>query len=99
MFKTNILHLLLIDQKETYLNNTIITRQYLLEENVNYCFVGIRRTGKSYLMYQQIKQLESKGVPLSQIVYVNFEDERLLEIKVIDIEVIPIWKWLLMADL
>lgn len=79
---------IMIDQKETYLNNTIITRQYLLEENVNYCFVGIRRTCKSYLMYQQIKQLESKGVPLSQIVYVNFEDERLLEIKVTDLNTI-----------
>lgn len=79
---------IMIDQKETYLNNTIITRQYLLEENVNYCFIGIRRTGKSYLMYQQIKQLESKGVPLSQIVYVNFEDERLLEIKVTDLNTI-----------
>jgi predicted AAA+ superfamily ATPase len=78
----------MIDQKEIYLNNTIITRQYLLEENVNYCFVGIRRTGKSYLMYQQIKQLESKGVPLSQIVYVNFEDERLLETKVTDLNTI-----------
>ncbi len=79
---------IIIDQKEIYLNNTIITRQYTLEENVNYCFVGIRRTGKSYLMYQQIKQLESKGVPLSQIVYVNFEDERLLEIKVTDLNTI-----------
>ena len=79
---------IMIDQKDTYLNNTIITRQYLLEENVNYCFVGIRRTGKSYLMYQQIKQLESKGVPLSQIVYVNFEDERLLETKVTDLNTI-----------
>ncbi len=79
---------IMIDQKETYLNNTIITRQYPLEENVNYCFVGIRRTGKSYLMYQQIKQLESKGVSLSQIVYVNFEDERLLETKVTDLNTI-----------
>lgn len=79
---------IMIDQKETYLNNTIITRQYPSEENVNYCFVGIRRTGKSYLMYQQIKQLESKGVSLSQIVYVNFEDERLLEIKVTDLNTI-----------
>lgn len=79
---------IMIDQKEIYLNNTIITRQYLLEENVNYCFIGIRRTGKSYLMYQQIKQLESKGVPLSQIVYVNFEDERLLETKVTDLNTI-----------
>ena len=69
---------IMVDQKEIYLNNPLITREYPLENNVNYCFVGIRRTGKSYMMYQQIKQLEADGVPMSQIVYVNFEDERLL---------------------
>ena len=79
---------ILIDQKDIYLNNPLITRQYPLEDNVNYCFVGIRRTGKSYLMYQQIKQLEEKGIPLSQIVYVNFEDERLLEITTEDLNTI-----------
>ena len=79
---------ILIDQKDIYLNNPLITRQYPLEDNVNYCFVGIRRTGKSYLMYQQIKQLEDKGIPLSQIVYVNFEDERLLEMTSDDLNTI-----------
>ena len=39
-----------------YLNNLIIVRHYPLEENINYCFVGIRRTGKSYMMYQQNAQ-------------------------------------------
>ena len=43
---------IMIDQKEIYLNNPLIPRHYYLEENVNYCFVGIRRTGKSYMMYQ-----------------------------------------------
>lgn len=71
---------IMIDQKDIYLNNPLITRQYPLEDNVNYCFVGIRRTGKSYMMYQQIQKLQSEGISLSQIVYVNFEDERLLEI-------------------
>lgn len=79
---------ILIDQKDIYLNNPLITRQYPLEDNVNYCIVGIRRTGKSYLMYQQIKQLEDKGIPLSQIVYVNFEDERLLEVTTEDLNTI-----------
>ena len=46
---------IMIDQKEIYLNNPMIPRHYSLEDNVNYCFVGIRRTGKSYMMYQQIK--------------------------------------------
>lgn len=79
---------IIIDQKDIYLNNPLIVRQYPLEENVNYCFVGIRRTGKSYMMYQQIKQLEANGIPLSQIVYVNFEDERLLEITADDLNTI-----------
>lgn len=79
---------IMIDQKEIYLNNPLISRHYPLEDNVNYCFVGIRRTGKSYMMYQQIKQLEAKGVPLSQIVYVNFEDERLLEMTAEDLNTI-----------
>lgn len=79
---------IMVDQKEIYLNNPLIARQYTLEENVNYCFVGIRRTGKSYMMYQQIKTLLDKGIPLSQIVYVNFEDERLLEMTADDLNTI-----------
>ena len=79
---------IMIDQKEIYLNNPLIPRHYSLEGNVNYCFVGIRRTGKSYMMYQQIKQLEASGIPLSQIVYVNFEDERLLEMTSADLNLI-----------
>ena len=65
-----------------------ISRDYDLEENVNYCFVGIRRTGKSYMMYQQIHNLMNDGISSSQIVYVNFEDERLLEIGVDDLNTI-----------
>ncbi len=79
---------IMVDQKDIYLNNPLIARHYPLEENVNYCFVGIRRTGKSYMMYQQIKNLLEKKVPLSQIVYVNFEDERLLEITSEDLNTI-----------
>ena len=84
----DILKEIIIDQKDIYLNNSLIFRHYTLEDNVNYCFVGIRRTGKSYMMYQQIKHLIAEGVPLSQIVYVNFEDERLLEMNVDDLNVI-----------
>ena len=40
------------------------------------------------MMYQQIKQLEADGVPMSQIVYVNFEDERLLEMTSDDLNTI-----------
>ena len=41
------------------------------------------------MMYQQIKQLIADGVPLSQIVYVNFDDERLLKMTANDFNTIP----------
>lgn len=84
----DVLKQIIIDQKEMYLGNPLISRDYDLEENVNYCFVGIRRTGKSYMMYQQIHDLMNDGISSSQIVYVNFEDERLLEIGVDDLNTI-----------
>lgn len=84
----DVLKQIIINQKEMYLGNPLISRDYDLEENVNYCFVGIRRTGKSYMMYQQIHNLMNDGISSSQIVYVNFEDERLLEIGVDDLNTI-----------
>ncbi len=84
----DVLKQIMADQKDIYLKNPIIARHYPLEENINYCFVGIRRTGKSYMLYQQIQSLLEKRVPLSQIVYVNFEDERLLEMTSDDLNTI-----------
>lgn len=79
---------IIIDQREMFLDNPLIFRDYLLDENVNYCFVGIRRTGKSYMMFQQIHKLLESGTPLERIIYVNFEDERLLEKTVNDLNTI-----------
>ena len=79
---------ILVDQKETYLNNPLVMRDYDLEENINYCFVGIRRTGKSYMMYQQIRRLIDTDVSLDEILYVNFEDERFVEVTSEDLNVI-----------
>ena len=40
--------------------------------------IGMRRTGKTYLLMQKILQLMEDNIPLSQILYLNFEDDRLL---------------------
>ncbi len=39
--------------------------------------MGMRRSGKSYRLYQEIKALLAAGIPLEQICYFNFEDDRL----------------------
>lgn len=40
--------------------------------------IGIRRSGKTFLCLQTIKEYLNSGVPLSRILYINFEDDRLL---------------------
>lgn len=41
--------------------------------------VGVRRSGKSYMMYQKMQQLLSQGCKWEDMLYVNFEDERLAD--------------------
>jgi len=55
-------------------------RNIRFEDAGNYVFVGMRRAGKSYLLYQRIQELLSKGIKPHEILYVNFEDERSLTI-------------------
>lgn len=39
--------------------------------------VGVRRAGKSYMLYQRIQQLLAEGHKWDEMLYLNFEDERL----------------------
>lgn len=40
--------------------------------------IGMRRAGKTYFLYQQIIKMIEEGVDRSAILYINFEDDRLL---------------------
>jgi len=39
--------------------------------------IGVRRSGKTFLLYQTIKKLLENNIPKNHIIYINFEDERL----------------------
>jgi predicted AAA+ superfamily ATPase len=39
--------------------------------------IGMRRTGKTYYLLNKINQLLKSGIPYSQIIYINLEDDRL----------------------
>ena len=56
----------------------VINRPFHFVDNCNYVFVGIRRAGKSFLLYQRIQQLLAQGKGWNEILYINFEDERLV---------------------
>lgn len=63
-------------------------RPFEFEENGRYVLVGIRQAGKSYLLYQRAKMMLEQGHDIKEIVYVNFDDERLWGMKVDELDLI-----------
>ena len=50
--------------------------------------IGSRRAGKTFLLLATIEQLIAQGTSKEQIVYINFEDERLIDLKASDLDTI-----------
>lgn len=48
-----------------------------LDVNKAITVTGLRRTGKTYLLYQTIQKLLNRGREMREMFYINFEDERL----------------------
>ena len=75
----------LISKREEIENAEVIFRPFEFDEIGNYVFVGVRHVGKSYMMYQRVKELLNNGVGWDEILFVDFEDERLAEIDAMDL--------------
>ena len=84
----NVIKQVIVDQKEILLREPYIRREQGLESGINYCFVGIRRAGKSFILYQMIHDFIERGGAENQFTYINFEDERLLEMKTSDLNTV-----------
>lgn len=57
-------------------------RDIEFDDNSNYILVGVRRAGKSFLLYQNIRRrIECGHISDTGFLYVNFEDERLRGIR------------------
>jgi predicted AAA+ superfamily ATPase len=54
-------------------------------ENKIRCLTGIRRAGKTFAFYQLIDELLRQGLAKQRILYINFEDERLLPLSPSDV--------------
>ncbi len=51
--------------------------------------IGMRRSGKTWFLYQQIEDRLAQGIDRSRLLYLNFEDERLLPLATSDLSSIP----------
>jgi len=59
-----------------------------LDVDVAVSVYGLRRTGKTHLLYLTMKRLIRDGLPVERIFYVNFEDERLAGLSTEDLSAI-----------
>jgi len=84
----NVIKQIILAQQEFIGKIRLQERNIHLEENANYVLVGIRRAGKSYMLYQQIQQLVAQGHSLEEVLFVNFEDERITDIQKEDLHLI-----------
>lgn len=72
-----ILKQILRDNQQEVVRYKIESRELIIDDFPCCVLVGVRRSGKSYMLYQQIQQLLINGKQWDEILYLNFEDERL----------------------
>ena len=78
MIKKDIIKTIIVDSQSRVLP-TIWNRRLRvpLESGKIVTLAGVRRSGKTYHLFNSINQLKIQGVSARQMLYINFEDERL----------------------
>ncbi len=85
MITPNILREVMLENREEVMRHKVIKRNITLDDFDRQVLVGVRRAGKSFMLYGKIQQLIADGHTWDEIVYLNFEDERLLDMHIGDL--------------
>lgn len=84
----SILKKIILENQQRIPGLEIVKRDYNTEPNANYIFTGQRRAGKTYFIFSLVKEMLNQGVPIESVLYINFEDERLIGLDVTDLDAI-----------
>lgn len=84
----NLIKKIIIEQQERIPKLSVKKREISIDPAANYIFTGQRRAGKTYLMYYLIQQKLNGGFPPENILFINFEDERLMELGLQELDLI-----------
>lgn len=77
------------ERQQEVLERQLVERPQLFERGMNYVLVGIRRAGKSCLMAQDMQSRIASGeITIEDCLYINFEDERIRYMPVVEMGVI-----------
>ena len=77
-----LLKTIIVERQREIAETNLFERAISFESNANYVIVGIRRAGKSYQMFQDIKSRVGTGeISIDDCLYINFEDERIASMR------------------
>ena len=79
---------ILLDNQKDIENYVIFPRHYDLDSFPLQVFVGVRRSGKSFLLFQKIRQMHQEGHSWKDMLYLDFEDTRLDGFTAVDFNLI-----------
>lgn len=83
-----ILKTIIVEGQELLSEINPLPRESELEDSARYVFVGIRQAGKSYMLYLRALKLMAEGHDRKEMLFVNFDDERLINMKASDLDAI-----------
>lgn len=73
---------IIVEKQQQISRVELLRRGEVFDAKTSYVLIGIRRAGKSYTLYQDIlSKLSSGNAKVEDILYINFEDERIAPIK------------------
>ena len=78
MIQKEVIREILLENRKEVEFQQIVPRNFKMEDFANYVLIGVRRAGKSFMLYQQIQQNLKRGITWDSMLYINFEDERLM---------------------
>ncbi|MDO4511409.1 MAG: ATP-binding protein [Bacteroidales bacterium] len=84
----SLLKQILLDNQREVECHVVIPREIDIDQFNCYVLVGVRRSGKSYMLYHKMQRLLASGVDWSNMLYLNFEDERLVGFQTEDFNLI-----------
>lgn len=79
---------ILIDNQQEVLKYNVTPRDFSFGDFPCHVLVGVRRSGKSYMLFQKMQEMISSGIPWSRMLYLNFEDERLADFSADDFNLV-----------
>ena len=88
MIDKTILKQILVSNQHDVERYQVVSRALPSDDFERRVFIGVRRAGKSFMLYQKMQQLLAEGHGWDGMLYLNFEDDRLADFTAEDFELI-----------